>query len=538
MSSNSNARRGVPKKRKILEKIDKSKKPSASCPSSPDSGRSSPDSSCSICLGRHENKSYTNNCLHEFCFTCLLEWSKVKPECPLCKQAFTSIIHNVRPNHEYDEHKIPLVEPQEPDLFDELLHHPFRYRTTVTADRRRMLALERLYAMRQFAQEGVLPHATERRPTRSRLTGTSTFRRRAYQRDLWVRPLSDITGRYRETTPEFFQLNPAMTHRLVPWLNRELNVLLVNHENRLSYVLQLILRLITQLHIRSRAFREAIQSYIGAYTEHFIHEFFQFARSPYDMYGFDENADYQPRNNLQQEEVAVSESSDEDVPGTRPFSNEQHRVAPLDIPLPPSPQPGPSGIGRGSSSAAMIDDGQSYSAVQGHSNAARRPSDEDEEEDGDVEIVEVVRQSSPVVITLSESEEDREEEVERNEASSSASRGKALKQRSPPSNRVYSRRDQQQQQRTKSKKKKRKRDRSTSRSPEQLQSTRGRFRRETEENNNDEAELSTSQISGGVVRYWDMDPEEIRRRLRNDGQFNPEPSTSGSRRRQKRGRND
>ena len=189
------------------------------------------------------------------------------------------------------------------------------------------MALERLYTMRQFAQEGVLPRQTERRPMRSRLTGTSNFRRRTYQRDLWVRPLSDVTGRYRETTPEFFQLNPAMTHRLVPWLNRELNVLLVSHENRLSYVLELILRLITQFHIRSRAFREAVQSYIGSHTEHFIHEFFQFARSPYDMYGFDENADYQPRNNLQQEEVmAISESSDEDVPGTRPINNLPIRV--------------------------------------------------------------------------------------------------------------------------------------------------------------------------------------------------------------------
>lgn len=363
------------------------------------------------------------------------------------------------------------------------------YRTTVTSESRRLLALERLYTMRQFAQDGVLPHEAERRPTRSRLTGTSTFRRRTYQRDLWVRPLSDITGRYRETTPEFFQLNPAMTHRLVPWLNRELNVLLVSHENRLSYVLELILRLITQLHIRSRAFRESIQTYIGGYTEHFIHEFFQFARSPYDMYGFDENADYQPRNNFQHEEVAVSESSDEDVPGTRPINNQPNRVvislnynlclptlimkfstkAPLDIPLPPSPQPGPSGIGRSSSSAAMVDDGQSYSTVPGHSSALRRPSDEDEEEDGDVRIVEVFRPSSPLVITLSESEEDHEEEVERNEASSSSSRGKALKRRTLPSNRVYPRRYQQQQ-RTKSKKKKRKHDRSAS--PERPQSTR------------------------------------------------------------------
>ncbi len=44
------------------------------------------------------------------------------------------------------------------------------------------------------------------------------------------------------------------------------------------------------------------------------------------MYGFDENADYQPRNNLQQEEVAVSDSSDEDVLGTRPIINSQAPV--------------------------------------------------------------------------------------------------------------------------------------------------------------------------------------------------------------------
>lgn len=192
------------------------------------------------------------------------------------------------------------------------------------------MALERLNnSMRQFMEGGVLPRLTVRRPPRSRMTGTSAFRRRTYERDLWVRPLPDrISGRYRETTPEFFQLNPAMSHRLAPWLNRELNVLLASHENRLSYVLELILRLIKQYHIRSRPFREAIQSYLGSNTEHFIHEFYQFARSPYDMFGFDENAEYDARNTLQHEEVAVSESSDEDedVPGVRPSGVIQSRV--------------------------------------------------------------------------------------------------------------------------------------------------------------------------------------------------------------------
>lgn len=37
----------------------------------------SPDPTCSICLGQIENMAYTDSCFHKFCFTCLLEWSKV-----------------------------------------------------------------------------------------------------------------------------------------------------------------------------------------------------------------------------------------------------------------------------------------------------------------------------------------------------------------------------------------------------------------------------------------------------------------------------
>jgi len=37
----------------------------------------SPDSTCSICLGGLENKSFTDSCFHAFCFECLVEWSKV-----------------------------------------------------------------------------------------------------------------------------------------------------------------------------------------------------------------------------------------------------------------------------------------------------------------------------------------------------------------------------------------------------------------------------------------------------------------------------
>lgn len=33
---------------------------------------------CVICLCKCTNKSYTENCLHQFCFDCLKKWSRVK----------------------------------------------------------------------------------------------------------------------------------------------------------------------------------------------------------------------------------------------------------------------------------------------------------------------------------------------------------------------------------------------------------------------------------------------------------------------------
>ncbi len=83
MSSNaSNSSRPVKRKKKGSSQQEKSSEtlptPAKSVSPTP-SGRSSPDPVCSICLGRHESKCFTNNCLHEFCFKCLLEWSKVFP---------------------------------------------------------------------------------------------------------------------------------------------------------------------------------------------------------------------------------------------------------------------------------------------------------------------------------------------------------------------------------------------------------------------------------------------------------------------------
>src|SRR4051812_24980738 len=42
-----------------------------------------PEEKCVICLGEPQNLSFTDTCQkHKFCFVCILEWSKIKAECP------------------------------------------------------------------------------------------------------------------------------------------------------------------------------------------------------------------------------------------------------------------------------------------------------------------------------------------------------------------------------------------------------------------------------------------------------------------------
>ena len=53
---------------------------------------------CSICHGKFINKSKTGSCCHEFCFKCISQWVKIKPNCPLCIQNITHIHYNFMPD--------------------------------------------------------------------------------------------------------------------------------------------------------------------------------------------------------------------------------------------------------------------------------------------------------------------------------------------------------------------------------------------------------------------------------------------------------
>ncbi|CAB4062117.1 TOPORS [Lepeophtheirus salmonis] len=237
----------------------------------------SPEPNCAICLEKLQNRSVTDSCLHKFCFTCLLEWSKVKAECPLCKSKFSSIIHNIRSDDDYEKYTLPPPPEVQQEAagsnndrrFMEELH------ISLFGHGRSHYNLPTFPTVHQM-QSGFGANGPLWR--RRRGTASNEFRKSVYERNLWVDPQSlvDITGRYRECSPEWFRNNPAQTHRLVPWLNRELS-------------------LICSYDILSQRFMDTIRVYIGERTSHFSHEFYYYARSVYDLIGYDRNAVHRPR---------------------------------------------------------------------------------------------------------------------------------------------------------------------------------------------------------------------------------------------------
>nr|XP_056704939.1 E3 ubiquitin-protein ligase Topors [Euleptes europaea] len=279
----------------------------------------SPDSKCPICLDNFENVAYLNRCYHRFCFRCVQEWSKNKAECPLCKQPFHSIIHSMRSDDDFKEY---IVRPSGNGSFGNPDGRRFRYRTTLTRERRTSVFPRRNSSSRRIASppdNGILFESLSSQPPRRRdaemhqmirrlsslrqasLEGRSmrqiqeqeiiNFRRALYRSGIRVRNIED-GGRYRDISAEFFRRNPACLHRLVPWLKRELTVLFGAHGSLVNIVQHIIMSNVTRYDLESQAFAEDLKPFLLHRTEHFLHEFISFARCPFNIDAYDQHANY------------------------------------------------------------------------------------------------------------------------------------------------------------------------------------------------------------------------------------------------------
>ncbi|XP_034750120.1 topoisomerase I binding, arginine/serine-rich a [Etheostoma cragini] len=299
----------------------------------------SPDSKCPICLDVFNNISYLDICLHKFCFRCIQEWSKNKAECPLCKQPFNSIYHSIKSDQDFKKYDL---QPVDNGSFGTFGGVRFRYRTTLTGVHRQMRGrtspppdngvmfeasanppqqpqdryirrmLKRLAEKRRAASEGRAVNSVREQEM-------VNFRRELYRRGVRIRSVRD-GGRSRDTSAEFFRRNPACLHRLIPWLKRELIVLYGAHGSLVNIVQHIIMSRITRYDMEDGAIQEELRPFLQGRTEHFLHEFISFAKSPFNMEAYDQHASYDcpaPSSNegssSNSSVIAISEDEEDSV---------------------------------------------------------------------------------------------------------------------------------------------------------------------------------------------------------------------------------
>lgn len=109
----------------------------------------------------------------------------------------------------------------------------------------------------------------------------------------------------------FNRANPAQMHRLLQWLHRELVCLSTDQPQPISYVVQRIESLIQTYDMTSFDFSSRVRLLVPNHTEHFIHELINYARSPYDLIGYDRFVTYLPRFESDTNDVVTLSSSEE-----------------------------------------------------------------------------------------------------------------------------------------------------------------------------------------------------------------------------------
>ncbi|XP_017835566.1 E3 ubiquitin-protein ligase Topors [Drosophila busckii] len=271
----------------------------------------SPPPNCAICLSRCKRKCTTDSCAHQFCFKCLCEWSKIKPECPLCKQPFKTIIHNMRTHGDYDSYPVQSSTAEHSALSVHVIN--VRRRRFMLQNQMITNDLDAAATDSDGSAHAQPRHAPFNRfePYRMELLNfyrddqdadpgagslSQLWRRYVYDRKLYALPVSDsMTGNFREWSARFYRDNPAQMHRLMPWINRDIVCLLRNTPQTVSEVMQVMNDILPMINIPTRTFRRHLAPFLGGRTSHFIHELFNFARSPYDMIGYDRVVQYSAR---------------------------------------------------------------------------------------------------------------------------------------------------------------------------------------------------------------------------------------------------
>lgn len=234
--------------------------------------RSAPsDNMCPICLAAEmEDRSLLDRCFHAFCFECALRWAQVtrkEPTCPLCKAPFSAIIHHIRSETIFDRYEINSLPPP-----------PAKERFGWGS-----------HSLRQQQQQQ--PRGGTSPRTRRHVPDGVEFRRSVYADDQWARADPRIATRGGRLRLSQLRRDPRRIRRLLPWLRRELRVLV--GEEHLGFVSQYLESLLERVDFSDQERVEPmLRPFLFDHTPHFLHELHLFAESPLEMATYDRQTEY------------------------------------------------------------------------------------------------------------------------------------------------------------------------------------------------------------------------------------------------------
>ncbi|KAG0380250.1 hypothetical protein BGX24_009368 [Mortierella sp. AD032] len=231
-------------------------------------------SSCTICLNTYEDRAVLESCHHEFCFSCILQWSTFSHTCPLCIRPFASCMHEIKNNEEYAIHQF------------EQLPRARSSSGSIAA-----------------GNTPALPHGIIRR-----LYGPPQWRRRNRDRP----PPRFIPDSADELSVSDRQQAALENRRLVPWIRRELQAITTlssssasqsalssdgntvhsanSHDETdpgLEIIREYIIAVCKRYDLQTDQGQDLIRDFLHDHTEHFVHELMAFARSPFSIEAYD-----------------------------------------------------------------------------------------------------------------------------------------------------------------------------------------------------------------------------------------------------------
>lgn len=293
---------------------------------------SSPDPNCSICLCKMEDKSFTHSCFHMFCFTCLLEWSKIKAECPLCKQSFNSIIHNIRSESDYDVYYLrdaAVASPPAVSTDDDVQLHPFMFGRSPLRPWTPLLTPIDLQLLADF-------RTTAHGLTQGFFTDEAFHifqhmegRNQIYRDERWAQEINLPPGlSYRNVSPEYFTASAGTEYwqRIAIWLDRELATLSRHNVAMRNHVRDYIMHLLQRCDVRSVNFYAEVEPFFGSQTRLFINQLYNFVRSPLTIRETDHQTVYSDQPPTPPEsEVITLDRDDSDIEIVSPDGTEAAR---------------------------------------------------------------------------------------------------------------------------------------------------------------------------------------------------------------------